>query len=134
MKKLLSIIVMAIISLTFISVPVFASCPEGTTPVSLIGDNDKIVSGTNGEKCLQNDNDGSNTMNIVYLVIDIMTIGVTILAVIGIVIAGIYYLTASGDEGKVRKAKQRISEIVIGVAIYAIIYALLKWLLPSFGS
>lgn len=134
MKKLLSIIAMAIISLSFISIPVFASCPEGTTPVSLIGENDKIVPGTNGEKCLQNDTDGSNTMNVVYLVIDIMTIGIAILAAIGIVIAGIYYLTASGDESKVRKSKQRISEIVIGVAVYAVIYALLKWLLPGFNT
>ena len=71
---------------------------------------------------------------VLNLVVDIMSIGVGILAAIGIAIAGIQYLTAGGSEEKVRTSKRRISEIVIGVAIYVAVYAILKWLLPSFGS
>ena len=63
-----------------------------------------------------------------------MTIGIAILAVLGITIAGVQYLSAGGSEDKTRKAKTRISEIIIGLAVYAAVYALLKWLLPSFGS
>lgn len=134
MNKFFSIIMVAFISLCFISTPVFASCPEGTTPVSLIGDNQNIVTGSSGEKCLKNDKDGSNALDVLSLTIDIMTIGISIVAVIGITVAGIQYLTASGNENKVQTAKRRISEIVIGLAIYVTIYAILKWVLPSFGS
>ena len=64
----------------------------------------------------------------------VMTIGIGILGVIGISITGIQYLTAGGSEEKTRKAKRRMFEIVIGLVAYVLIYAALKWLLPSFGS
>ena len=71
---------------------------------------------------------------ILNLVVDIMTIGVGILGVIAISVVGIQYLTAGGSEEKTRTAKRRIFEIVIGLAAYAVIYALLKWLLPGFSG
>lgn len=71
---------------------------------------------------------------VLSITVDIMTAGVAILAVIGIVISGIQYLTAGGNEDKLKKSKRRIFEIVIGLAAYVIIYALLKWLLPTFNG
>lgn len=68
------------------------------------------------------------------IIVDIMTAGIAILAVIGITISGIQYLTASGNEEKLKKSKRRIFEIVIGLAAYVLIYALLKWLLPTFNG
>jgi len=73
-------------------------------------------------------------MCILELVIDIMTIGVGILGVIGITVVGIQYLTAGGNEEKTRKSKTRMFEIIIGLVAYALIYTVLKWLLPGFGS
>ena len=75
---------------------------------------------------------GEGIKCIINLVVDIMTVGVGILSVIGITVVGIQYLTSAGSEEKARKAKHRLFEIVIGVALYAVAYALLKWLLPSF--
>lgn len=75
---------------------------------------------------------GEGVKCIINLVVDIMTVGVGILSVIGITVVGIQYLTSAGSEEKARKAKRRLFEIVIGVALYAVAYALLKWLLPSF--
>ena len=77
------------------------------------------------------DNDGCGVFMIVNTVVDVLSIGVGILAVIGITIAGINYLTAGGNEQKTRKAKHRILQIVIGVVIYVIMYAALQWLLPG---
>ena len=71
---------------------------------------------------------------VLSITVDIMTAGIAILAVIGIVISGIQYLTAGGNEDKLKKSKRRIFEIVIGLAAYVIIYALLKWLLPTFDG
>lgn len=72
--------------------------------------------------------------DILVLVVDIMSIGIGILGVIGIVWAGTLYLTAGGDPNKVQKAKTRLFEIVIGLAVYVVIYALLRFLLPGFNG
>ena len=77
---------------------------------------------------------GESITCILELVVDIMTIGIGILGVIGISITGIQYLTAGGSEEKTRKAKRRMFEIVIGLVAYVLIYAILSWLLPSFSG
>ncbi|MCQ2049594.1 MAG: pilin [Candidatus Saccharibacteria bacterium] len=70
---------------------------------------------------------------IIKVAVDIFTAGVGILGVTGIIIVGIQYLTAGGDEGKMTKAKRRMYEIVIGLVLYMLGYALLKWLLPTYN-
>ncbi len=65
------------------------------------------------------------------LIINILSIGIGILAVIGITICGIQYITAAGDVSKTTKAKRRIFEIVIGIAVYAVFWGVLQWLLPG---
>ena len=67
----------------------------------------------------------------VQTILDIMTVGVGVLGIIGITIVGIQYLTAGGSEDKTRKAKRRMFEIVIGLVAYVLIYAILKWLMPG---
>ena len=76
-------------------------------------------------------NDGQGIKDMLSLVVDIMTAGVGVLGVIGVVIVGIQYLTASGSEEKTRKAKRRLIEIVIGVAAFLLIGAVIKFLMPS---
>lgn len=74
---------------------------------------------------------------VIQLVVDIFSILIGVVGVIGIVYVGIQYMTAGGNEEKTRKAKRRLFEIVIGLAAYAAGYLLLKWLLPgdwSIGS
>ena len=61
-----------------------------------------------------------------------MTVGIGILATIGVVVSGIQYITAGGNEERTRKSKRRIFEIVIGVAAYVLIFAVLNWLIPDF--
>ena len=64
-------------------------------------------------------------------IIEILTWGIGIAALVGILIAGIIYMTASGEPEKVIKAKNRIVQIVIGLALYATLWAALNWLLPG---
>ena len=75
---------------------------------------------------------GEAVMGIISLVVRIMTVGIGILGVLGIVIVGIQYLTAGGNEEQTKKAKRRLYEIVIGLAVYAVAYLLLRWLMPNF--
>lgn len=75
--------------------------------------------------------DQSGIGYILSLVINIATVGIGILAAIGIGVSGVQYLTAGGNEEKTRKAKRRILEVVIGLMAYVMLYALLQWLLPG---
>ena len=70
--------------------------------------------------------------DILKMVVNILSIGVGILGVLGITITGIQYLTAGGSEEKTKKAERRMFEIILGLVAYVLIYAFLQWLLPGF--
>ncbi len=125
MKKILTGIITVIIS-GFISVaPAFAACTEAELKNGCVSTS--ILEGG----CSCDSGNGDSVIHILDLVVDIMTIGIGILGVIGITIVGIQYLTAGGNEEKTRKAKRRMFEIVIGLVAYVVIYAFLKWLMPG---
>lgn len=78
------------------------------------------------------DKEGDSLFALLRLIIDIMTIGVGILGVIGISVTGVQYLTAGAREDKAQKAKRRMFEIIIGLAVYAIFFLLMRWVFPNF--
>ena len=134
LKKKILLILPAILSLSLMSAPTFAAkegdsctCSDGRTGTVVV--DTAILSG-----CDCDGGNGGSVIEILNLIVDIMTIGIGILGVIGITIVGIQYLTAGGSEEKTRKAKRRMFEIVIGLVAYVLIYAALKWLLPNFGG
>ena len=65
--------------------------------------------------------------HLTQLIVDIISIGGGILAVVGISITGIQWLTSGGDEQKATKAKRRFFEIIIGLAIYVTSFVLLNF-------
>lgn len=75
---------------------------------------------------------GESVRSVLGYVVNILTVGVGILGVVGISITGVQYLTAGGNEEQVKKAKRRLFEIVIGLAFYAVIFSLMRWLIPDF--
>ncbi len=120
-KKILPLTLVAILGISFITIPVFADDPNpNCVKTSIIG---------GGEVC--DSGNGDSVIQILNLIVDIMTVGIGILGVIGITIVGIQYLTAGGSEEKTRKAKRRMFEIVIGLVAYVILYAVVKWLMPT---
>lgn len=70
---------------------------------------------------------------ILDLVLNIVVYGLGAAAVLGTVIAGIMYLTARDSEAQVAKAKTRLIEVVIGLVAWALMYVVLKWLIPGFN-
>ena len=80
---------------------------------------------------IQDDDEGCGMFMIANFVVDILSMGVVIVGVIGVTIAGTTYLTAKDSEEKTRKAKNRIFEIVIGLVAYAVLYVGVQWLLPG---
>ena len=73
-------------------------------------------------------------MFILNIVFTVMTFGVGILGTVGIVIAGIQYSTAKDNEQQMAKAKMRIVQIVIGMAIWAFLFVFLRFILPGFSG
>jgi hypothetical protein len=80
---------------------------------------------------IEDDGSGCGVFTILNLIVDIFSIGIVILAVIGVTIVGIKYLTASSNEEQTRKAKTRMFQIVIGLVTYAVLYIGVQWLTPG---
>ena len=122
MKKFFTALIAAVIGFAIVlPAPVFA-LDDHCVETSILGEG--------GQVC-DNSGKGESVLNILKDIVDIMTVGIGILGVIGITIVGIQYLTAGGSEEKTRKAKRRMFEIVIGLVAYVLIYVILKWLMPG---
>ena len=61
----------------------------------------------------------------------ILMYGLGAAAVLGVVIAGIIYMTARDNPQQVAVAKKRLIDIVIGLVAWALMYTLLNWLVPG---
>lgn len=136
MKKILLGVATLFAAFMLSMTPVYADCVETSVlggkkcAVFGSGKDERLVENASGTiSCSCDDGGGSSVTDILNLVVDILTIGIGILGVIGITIVGIQYLTAGGSEEKTRKAKRRMFEIIIGLVAYALIYAALNWLM-----
>lgn len=64
-------------------------------------------------------------------VLNIMTAGVGIAAVGALVYAGILYASAGGGSDQIVKSKKIITDTVIGIVAYALMYLVINWLVPG---
>ncbi len=79
------------------------------------------------------DINGTAMFYFINVVLQVLTYGVGVGGVVGIVISGIQYLTARDNEAQAAKARRRILEVVIGLVVYAVMYVVLKFLLIPGG-
>ena len=82
------------------------------------------------------DKTGKNIENtglwsILLLTINILTAGIGVLAVAGIVYGSILYTSAGDSSEKVSKAREVIRNVVIGILAYALMYAFLNFIIPG---
>lgn len=85
-------------------------------------------------KCDEDGSGGLETTGawgILLLAINILTAGVGILAVAGVVYASIIYASAGGNPEQTKKAMGMITNIVIGVLAYALMFAVLNFIIPG---
>lgn len=75
--------------------------------------------------------DGVAIYSLLAAIIRTLTIGVGILAVIGIMVTGISYLKSSGDAAKKLKARSRLINVGIGIIIYIILFGIAEFLIPG---
>lgn len=129
-QKIASLVAAFLMGIGLVAPALTAAPAYAVSPATTFGAEAAILKDCAGKN---NNGKGDGIICVVELVVDILSIVVGVAGVIGIVIVGIQYLTSTGNEEKTRKAKRRLFEIVIGIAAYAVGYAILKWLLPTFG-
>jgi hypothetical protein len=102
-------------------------------------------SGTTGNTCggvetsiisCDEDNKGNNVEDnaiwgLLLLVLNILTAGIGLVAVGGIVYGAILYTTAQDNSAQVTKAKETIFNVVLGLVMFALMYAFLQFLIPG---
>lgn len=109
---------------SFISpVPVFATNNGCETDTAIIKCNN-----VNPDS---NDYKQTGLWSILLLVINILTTGVGVVALGGIVYGSILYTSAGGNQEQVKKAMGIFSNVVIGVIAFAGMWALLNFLVPG---
>lgn len=69
--------------------------------------------------------------SILLTAINILTAGVGIAAIAGIVYGSILYSSAAGSAEQVKKAIGIITNVVIGVVAYALMFSVLNFLIPG---
>lgn len=122
MKKIMAV---------FLGMMMLFGLATATAPQEAYASDDVCVYVTilNREVC---SNDSENGIYVVLsIVLDVLMAGVGVAAVIGIAISGVQYLTAGGNEAQMVKAKNRIIQVVIGLVIWALMWAGLNWLVPG---
>ncbi len=68
---------------------------------------------------------------VLLMAINILTAGVGVAAVGGIIFGSILYTTASGKPEQVKKANVVIANTVLGIIIYAVAYSFMNFLIPG---
>jgi len=98
-------------------------CPDG----NMVDSSEKCADGSVPKTDIEN----TGAWGILLLVVNILTAGVGVLALGGIVYGAILYISAGGSPEQVKKAMGIFMNIVIGVVAYAGMYALLNFLVPG---
>ena len=73
----------------------------------------------------------SGVWGLLLMVINILTAGIGVAAVAGIIYGSVMYASAGGNPENVKKARTIITNVVIGVVAYALMYALLNFITPG---
>lgn len=89
-------------------------CPAGTSDSNANTDISKTAAGS-----------------LLVMAIQIMTAGVGVLAVGGIVYGAVLYASAGGSAEQVKKARTIITNVVIGIVAYGLMYVILNFIIPG---
>lgn len=73
----------------------------------------------------------SPIMSLLRTVISFFTVGVGVLGVGGILFGSYVYMTAIGSVDETKKAKRIILNVAIGLFVYALMFALMNFLIPG---
>lgn len=113
--------ILGIVALVSVATPVFAATCGGAQT--------SIISCTQSSQ--GSDATNSGVWGVLLIALNIMTAGVGIAAVGGIVYGAIMYSTAGDSASQTQKAIEIIRNVVIGLAAYGAMYLVLNFLIPG---
>lgn len=119
-KSLVLALILGVMGVFAIAQPTFAGkeCGEGDDQVKT-----SIDLGCTGK--------GNPIGDLTFAIIRFLTVGVGLVVIGSIVVAGIQYTASSGDPQKAAAAIKRIVNAVTALALYLLIFALVNWLVPG---
>jgi len=90
-----------------------------------------ILGNKNNNGCYEETESGDGVYKILNIILNVLTAGVGVFGVLGLVWTGIQYMSARDNDQQLAAAKKRLLDIVIGLLIYAVMYTVLEWLIPG---
>jgi hypothetical protein len=100
------------------------TCPTGQIQLS-----SPLLS---GKDCIPNDgSNGGPIMIYLVMVIQYASSAVGLVIVLMIVIGGVQYITSAGDPGAVKAAKGRITNAIIALICFFLMFAILNFIIPG---
>lgn len=75
--------------------------------------------------------ESTGVFKLLIYVLNIMTALVGIAAVGALIYAGVLYSSAGGSKEQTAKSKKLITDTVIGIVVYALMFFALNWLIPG---
>jgi hypothetical protein len=85
--------------------------------------------------CDENNNPDNPNDNAIFgilrLIINILTAGVGLVAVGGLLWASYEYISNKGDAAAIKNAKDTITNVVLGLVAYAIMWSFLEFIIPG---
>jgi len=121
--KIMLVSALLVIGAISLAGPTVSAQPEcGGVPTSIITCDQSGVGGGA---------ENTGLWGILLLAINILTAGIAIAAVAGIVYGSILYTSAGGNQEQVKKAMGVFTNVVIGIIAYAGMYALLNFIIPG---
>lgn len=109
------------VAFVFASQPTVVSAGCGGVPTSII----------NCDQTGNGDTKDTGLWGILVMTVNILTAGVGVLALAGLVWGAILYTSAGGSSEQVKKAMGIFTNVVIGVVAFAGMWALLNFLIPG---
>lgn len=118
-------------------IPVLAAVPAENVGAAKCGGADTAIiecsqdnkTDTNGDGVV-NEKD-SGVWGLLLIVINVLTAGVGVVALAGLVYGAILYSAAGGNPEQVKKARAVFTNIVIGIVAFAGMWALLNFIIPG---
>ncbi|MDK2899248.1 MAG: hypothetical protein PWQ10_435 [Patescibacteria group bacterium] len=121
-QTILAMVLLSIIScLSVFSLPAFATTCAGVETSVISCDGKETTS----------DLKETGLWQLLLLVINILTAGVGIMAVAGVVYGSILYSSSGGSPEQTKKAIGIIINTFIGIVAYALMYAFLNFIIPG---
>jgi hypothetical protein len=122
-KQTILLLVLSIGMIGIFIVPVASAAKCGGVDTNILGcDNPGGAGGTV---------DTTGIWGVLLLAINILTAGVGVAAIGGIVVGSILYTTAGGKPEQIKKANTVLINTLFGIIIYALAYSFLNFIIPG---